>query len=420
MKIAPARVAAYEILLRVARDRAHSVALLAEYEPKLSSADRRLCHQLVLGTLRRLIPLDRLIDEAAGKRTIDSEVRTILRLGFYQLLHLDRVPVHAVVNDSVNLVVRARKSSARGFVNAILRKAQTRGEARVPAEGIDGLSVATSHPVWLLERWRRQFGEEGAREIAEFGNVQPAPSFRWTLRTTDAVRASVARCTEASRGEYLRELAANGKIYFQDPGSQIVARAVRLGEGESFLDVCAAPGGKATLVALEHSYLGVRIVAGDISERRTATLASNCRNQGADSIEIVRFDAGGFLPFAPASFDKILVDAPCSGTGTIRSNPEIRYNLSEADIRGFASKQLKILENASKCLKPGGTLVYATCSLETEENEEVCEAFLARNPAFRKIAPAVPEVMLTAGGFARTVPFRDGTDGFFLAAFTSE
>ncbi|MBK7708995.1 MAG: 16S rRNA (cytosine(967)-C(5))-methyltransferase RsmB [Acidobacteria bacterium] len=417
MKIAPARSAAFEILLQIELGTAHSSALLPIYEETLGPEDRGLCHELVLGVLRKQIMLDRQIDALTGARKIDIEVRLILRLALYQLSFLDRVPDHAAVNDAVNLAVKAKKTSAKGFVNAILRKFRKEPPELAYADELDRLSVETSHPRWLLERWIGEFGEGVAGQFARFNNETPDVEFRWTLKSTDAVRTSLERPDVPNRSEYLRELAANGKIYFQERGSQFVAGAVQLNDGERFLDVCAAPGGKTTPVALNSKGKRVQIAAGDLSAKRIATLAENCRNQGAGFVDIVRFDAAAALPFADGAFDVVLVDAPCSGTGTIRHNPEIRYLINATEISALAAKQLAIMESASKVVKSDGRLVYSTCSMEREENEAVCGEFEMRNTDFERVAPDVPEEFITAEGYARTFPVRDRIDGFFVAMF---
>jgi 16S rRNA (cytosine967-C5)-methyltransferase len=360
--------------------------------------------------------LDRIIDAFANGRKLDPEVRIVLRLAIYQLKYLDRIPAHAAVNDAVNLTIRAKKTSAKGLVNALLRKFQKSPPQIEFADDADRLSVETSHPAWLIDRWTRQFGAQSAKALARFGNQQPDLEFRWTSRTTDADRRSVAEQKGAANADFLRELAENGKIYFQDRGSQIVTDALLLKDGETMLDVCAAPGGKSTLAALRAAGMKL-IVAGDISAARISTLAANCRNQGASDIMIVRFDAVEGLPFADASFDVVFVDAPCSGTGTIRHNPEIRYSIKESDFERLACKQRRMLENASKLVRPGGRIVYATCSLELEENEAVCADFLRGNPNFRVIPSGLPKELETLEGYSRTTPFRDALDGFFVAVF---
>jgi 16S rRNA (cytosine967-C5)-methyltransferase len=452
MKVSPARIAAFEILTKIERDKAFSSALLPAAEGNLEAKDRGLCHALTLGVLRRQLYLDRLIEKLTNGKKLDSAVKIILRIGLYQLICLDKIPAHAAINDSVNLAVRAKKTSAKGFVNAVLRTFARENTRLNFADEIERISVETSHPRWLIERWTRQFGFADAAKLASVNNETPTAVFRLTAKSyantltilrkldLDTVESGVVSNAWKVFGsnEILRAYVAEGKIYFQDEASQLVARIVALEDGESFLDVCAAPGSKTTLIAnlksqiskSEISFSDFRneirypkseiqnpIFAGDFYEHRIKTLQANCRRQGADSVEIVRYDAEKDLPFADESFDVVLVDAPCSGTGTIRHNPEIRYFLRAEDFAFLAEKQLRILYGASKLVKPGGRLVYSTCSLESEENEAVAEKFLSENTEFEKIAPDAFGRFATAENYARTFPQRDETDGFFVAVF---
>jgi 16S rRNA (cytosine967-C5)-methyltransferase len=429
MKISPARTAAFDALLKIERDRAFSSVLLQVYENGLSAPDRALCHELVLGVLRRQIWLDRLIDRLAEKRKLDLEIRIALRLGIFQLLYLDKIPDHAAVNESVNLAVRARKSSAKSFANAILRKSRSVSRELITTNEIERISAETSHPQWLIEKWIGQFGVESAEQIAAANNV-PAPlAFRRTLKGKNTIFENEYRKSEFVAGCFmahlfsgdLRSLVQEGEIYFQDEASQMVAAAVDVSSEGKFLDVCAAPGGKTGAIAarLGPSQMVKKrlFVAGDLYHQRIVFLRDNLVNQGIDYIDVVEYDAAEELPFADETFDTVLVDAPCSGTGTIRHNPEIRYFLGPSDFGELQKTQLEILRNASKVLKPGGTLVYSTCSLEREENEDVCRQFLAAASEFRTVKPNVPEKFVADEGFARTFPHRDGMDGFFIAQF---
>lgn len=410
MKISPARKAAFNILLRIDRDRAYSSVLLPAYEANLSDADRGLCHEIVLGALRRQMLLDRYIDILAKNKKIDREVRVILRLSLYQMIFLDRVPSHAAVNDAVSLAVSAKKSSAKGFVNALLRNFERERPALAFADEAERISVETSHPMWLLRRWEKEFGPEVAVAIAEADNQPPDASFRATAKSEDADLSKLLK-------DELRALADSGEIYVQDKGSQMIADAVALKSGERFLDVCAAPGSKITLVATHVPSSSSLLVGGDLHLNRVRFLKESAARQGVDWIQALQYDAARPLPFAEESFDAVLVDAPCSGTGTIRHNPEIRYFLDESSPATLASKQLAILSEASKLIGRGGRLIYSTCSLEREENEEVCERFLGANPDMCKTEPGIPSAFLTSEGFGRTFPQRDGMDGFFIASF---
>lgn len=426
MKAAPARKAAFDILRRIALEKAFSSVLLPLYEEKLSPPDRGLCHELVLGCLRRQIYLDRMIDHFAGGKKIDTEVRIALRLGVYQLYFLERVPHYSALNESVELVKLARKTSAAGFVNAILRRASRERPDLKFQDDLDRLSVETSHPAWLLEKWSRQFGWDECERLARANNESPPLAFR-ILEATSEVEPILARSAVSENvsdafvftgnGSNLSPFARRNVIYLQDEASQMAARAVQVPFGGWFLDVCAAPGGKTGLVSRIHPQAAV--IAGDLHSKRVAFLRDNCHSQGV-KVGIAQYDAERALPFTDESFDAVLVDAPCSGTGTIRANPETRYHLDPADLENLKKKQLAILTNASKLVKRGGTLVYSTCSLEPEENEEVCGEFAAHQRAFEMIPPVVPERFLTEQGFARTWPHRDGMDGFFIASFRRE
>ena len=426
-KISPARVSAFEVLSKIETERAFSSILLPTHGSRLNDLDRNLCYELTLGVLRKQIYLDRLITELSKNKKLDSAVAIALRLGIYQLLFLDRIPAYSAINESVELVARARKTSAKGFVNAILRRI-SKGNVEIHyADNVDKISVETSHPRWLIEHWASVFGLKGAFSVAEANNLPPGLTFRLTAKASSGRLENpdewkpcshVEGCVSVDRASpSLIRLAESGEIYFQDEGSQLVASAIRLGVNERFLDVCAAPGSKTTMIASGSSDRSALIVAGDLHRRRVGTLQDNCITQGVKHVNFVQYDASRELPFAEGSFDVVLVDAPCSGTGTIAHNPEIRYFLAHGDFQEFQRKQLSILGNASKMVKPKGRLVYSTCSLERDENEEVCEIFISNSGLFSSVKPAVPDRFLTSENFARTFPPRDRMDGFFIAEF---
>jgi 16S rRNA (cytosine967-C5)-methyltransferase len=417
MNVSPARIAAFKVLLRIERDRAFSSVLLPQFEQNLSQADRSLCHKLVLGTLRRQINLDRVISHFTKGKRLDLVVRVAARLGLYQLFFLDRIPHHSAVHESVNLVQIAGKTSAKGFVNAILRNAIRNRPTFSHEDDIDRISVETSHPRWLLERWIGQFGVERAERIASANNISPGFAFR---SLSGEARVPVnARPSEFVDGCFLTDsmpgdssaFAECENVYFQDEGSQLIAAS--LPQADRFLDVCAAPGGKTGFVATHQQPR--MIVAGDLYWPRVQLLRDNCLRQGGSQVRTIQYNAEISLPFADESFGSVFVDAPCSGTGTIRHNPEIRYFVSPADIEALCRKQLSILINASKMVSRGGSLIYSTCSLEREENEVVCEKFLAESIGFEPIMSRMPERFITTDGFARTFPDRDRMDGFFIA-----
>jgi 16S rRNA (cytosine967-C5)-methyltransferase len=434
--VSPARLAAFDILRKV-EDGAFSSVLLATEGDDLKHVDRALCHELVLGVLRWQLQLDKIIEHYANRRidNLDLSVRLALRLGLYQLRFLSRVPASAAVNESVNLVAHARVRSAQGLVNAVLRRA-TREPDYDPSEDtsdpIERIAIETSHPVWLIERWANSFGLEESREFARANNQTPPSAIRIVnarasesdvlskLRLAGAIVAASTVTEGAWRifgaQSLLRDLARGGEIYLQDEASQLVARVVGAEPEERVLDLCAAPGGKTTQIA-DLAGGCCFTVASDISPRRLKTVTRAVETQRLNGIRCVVLDAYQPLPFSEGLFDRVLVDAPCSGTGTLRRNPEIRYRISAADILKLATRQKQFLLNAASVVKPGGRLVYSTCSVETEENEEVIETFLSTNDQFRQVSVTVNSSLLTRSGAARTWPQHHGTDGFFIAAF---
>ena len=441
MKISPARTSAFDILVHIETEHAYSSVVLPLFTENLSDVDRGLCYQLVLGSLRRQMFLDEAIRHLSGKNKLDIEVRIALRLGLYQIGYLDRIPPHAAINESVNLAVRARKVSAKGFVNAILRKAAAAFPTFTYSDPAETLSFETSHPKWLVGKWISDFGLERATAICKANNRAIPPAFRLTARffaefgvenrSPDSVAQALGlsetdlRASETIDGCFYAERMSSkiqnaveaGFIYFQDAGSQLVAGATKIPVNGRFLDLCASPGGKVTRIAAEPGTSAALIVAADHSSVRVRNLKMNCERQGLPGINVLQIDATSDLPFTDSSFDTVLVDAPCSGTGTIRHNPEIRYRVSSEDILAKQRKQRAILDSASKAVKVGGSLIYATCSLEREENEYVANSFLADNQNFVCVSSIVPDYFLSEGQSARTFPSDFEGDGFFIASF---
>jgi len=437
--VSPARRAAFDILQRVESESAYASVLIAQLpETDLSREDRALTQELVLGVLRWRGLLDHLIEQYA-KRPIarfDIKVLIALRLGLYQLRYLSRIPQSAAVNESVNLVKRARVTSAAGLVNAVLRSAARLIDQPVGTDVSDAAkraSIELSHPAWMLERWRTMIGDDEMHALALANNSPAAQSFRInTLRFTvaDAIEqlaaeGVIARESEFAPGAFVAEsgpgssianAAERGLIYLQDQASQLVSLLLDAKPGHRVLDLCAAPGSKSShIAALTED--NAHIVSCDIHAHRLATLRSTCGRLGVSSIDAVALDATQALPFVEGSmmFDRVLVDAPCSGTGTLRGNPEIKWRLKLEDIEKLATLQLSLLKNASSAVAEGGRLLYSTCSLEPEENEAVIQEFLDGNAPFRVIQPDVRGDLLAGGGFVRTFPHRHGSDGFFSA-----
>lgn len=419
-EITPARGAAFKILKQVETGAFSSILLAAE-EPHLSPADRGLCHELVLGVLRWQLRLDKILEHFSKRaiESLDSPVRIALRLGLYQLRYLTRIPASAAVNESVSLVRAARLSSATALVNAVLRRATREAEYDPAAEvsdPIERIAIQTSHPVWLIDRWAQAFGLDEAEAFAKANNMMPPTAFRVVVkRGNEAEILSKLVAAESSEivdgawrvsgaASVLRELSAAGQIYLQDEASQLVARELEVKPGERVLDLCAAPGGKTTLMA-DRSKDSAFIVAADISATRMATVVNTMRLHELQNIKPTILDATESLPFVERSFDKVLVDAPCSGTGTLRRNPEIRWRLTPVDIVKLAEQQKQILRRAVEMVKPGGRLIYSTCSIEPEENEEVIEEVPAVDERFQLVTTR------------RTWPQREGCDGFFISIF---
>jgi len=440
--VSHARRAAFEVLRRVEEESAFAAPLLATLPVELSPEDRALCYELTLGVLRRQLWLDRVLEHFAGRASekLDAPVRRALRLGLYQLRFLTRIPARAAVNESVNLVHAARLRSAAPFVNAVLRRAAREPEYDPAAsikDPLERIAVETSHPTWLVARWAEAFGLEEAEAFARANNDSAPAAFRVNILSQDSdtlidelndsgLSLAPSRVAPdawrveggAGAGSLLRGLAAEGKVYLQDEASQLVAHVVGAHVGERVLDVCAAPGSKTTHIA---ALTGdrARIVAGDLYEHRLRTVMETCARLQARSVRTIALDAERALPFVDGAFDRVLVDAPCTGTGTLRHNPEIRWRLKPENIRELSEVQTRILREAARVLRPGGRLVYSTCSIEREENEEVIARFLDAHADFRqsKAEPAPPDLLLPNGA-ARTWPHREDVDGFFVAALT--
>jgi 16S rRNA (cytosine967-C5)-methyltransferase len=441
--VSPGRWAAYNILSRVEKDKAFTSILLPLYESDLKAEDRGLCHELTLGVLRNALFLDKIIEHFTGKKLgkLDLPVLLALRLGLYQMRFMTKIPARAAINESVEIVKQERLVSAASFVNAVLRRAAKEADFD-PAEAITGelekLSVSSSHPLWLLQRWVDEFGFEETEKLARANNQIPQTSFRLNRPDETALKeletagveftgsTLVPNCfvvTKANKTLY--EFAEQGKIVLQDEASQLVAHLARLEKGESFFDVCAAPGNKTTQIingqiineARERGALTGEgfYAAGDLHPHRIETLRRNLERARIENVKVFEYDAVQSVPFDAETFDCILVDAPCSGTGTIRHNPEIRWSLKPEDLSELPLKQKRILANAARVLKKGGRIIYSTCSLEEEENENVVQEFLREHPEFKIVVSDIAEELATGRGFLRTFPHRNNTDGFFAA-----
>jgi 16S rRNA (cytosine967-C5)-methyltransferase len=444
---APARRAAYSALRAVTSGRSDLPAALAHARERLSDArDHGLAAEIATGTLRWMGAIDAVI-EAFGRRRLDRldpEVLDILRLGVCQLQHLDRVPARAVVNDAVELAREGGKSSAGGFVNAVLRRVQ-RERLHLPlpsrpgpgdAQGaLDYLSVTLSHPRWLVARWLARVGFDACEAWALFNNAPSPLTLRANTlvmtredlaRRLSAVGVAVSPARFAPDGLTVDDgnpfdtpLHDDGAFFVQDEASQLVAAVAAARPGERVLDACASPGGKTAAMAAAMRNEGL-VVAGDVRRRRVELLRQTVVRSRARTVRLARLDAAA-LPFGPA-FDLVLLDAPCSGLGTIRRDPEVRWRRTEAGLQVLSNVQRRMLECAAGAVKPGGRLVYATCSSEPEENEDLVAAFLSNHPEFEVESPAETtgtsaeiRTLITPDGYLRTWPYAHGLEAFFAA-----
>jgi 16S rRNA (cytosine967-C5)-methyltransferase len=418
-----ARRLACSILRNVGERGASLAEALAQPEVEaLPSRDRDLLHELVLGTLRNRGFLDHalgpLLDRPLGQ--LDAPTLAALRLGALQILRL-RVPARAAVAESVDLAREARPRAA-GFVNAVLRRLIREGPPPLPdpvTEPLSWLTTAGSLPRWLAERWLARLGPQTAVARAR-ALLEPAPvAYRPNPRVPGAELRAAAELSPralgvpgahlATRGR-AAALAAEGLVYIQDQGAQLVARlAARPG---LVLDACAAPGGKATLIA-DLLQGRARVIALEPSRRRRDAMLRLVARWGTSDVRVVGGDA--LRPPFRGRFDSVLVDAPCSGLGTVARRPDIRWRVRSEDLAGHAARQAALLGAVAPLVADGGRLVFATCSLEPEENEEVATPFLAGHPDFA--FDSLPEwaERFRDGPFVRTRPEREGGDGFFAA-----
>jgi len=437
------RRTALDILLRIERDRAFAEPLLDQELSRgtLAGPDRGLLTELVYGVLRRQGTLDFLVDAFAAScgARLERVVLIILRLGLYQLFYLDRIPVSAAVNESVNLA-KAVAPRAAGFVNAVLRRAdRERDTLPWPDAGSDPagyIAVRHSHPRWLVERWIQQLGVPEAEELAVAMAEQAPLTLRVnTLKTTrEAFLAELATAGVAGEstawGPHGIRIAsrtaitslpgfAGGLFAVQDESSQLAAFFLGPQPGERILDVCAAPGGKATYLAQLMENRG-ELLACDISAKKLRLVTEAAMRLGIGIIRTVAGDATkpGFGADGPP-FDRILLDAPCSGLGVIRRNPEGKWWKTPDDVARLAAAQRNILDAVAPRLRPGGILLYSTCSTLEAENEAIIDDFLSRHGDFmlEDLNALYPDFsgLFTGRGHFRSWPHRDAMDGFFAA-----
>jgi len=425
----PPRAAAWRILHDLHRgipfDLARERALA-----QLSEADRGLAHEIAAGTLRHRNTLDTALAPhlKAGTAGVKDDVLDILRLGAYQLLLLERVPPHAAVDTAVTLGRRLGGASVGGFINAVLRKVaavrQGGSAAVTAAPGPAALSDEYSHPEWLVTRWIERFGADETERLLRANNTRPLlviQPARWNL---EAIIASLdTQGIGWQRAPYDAGLVvldrrpqelpgyAAGAWYVQDPAQALVVRSAGVPGGARVFDACAAPGGKAIALGQASSLL----VVADLRESRVQRLRKNLERAGVAATAVLVADAAA-PPVRP--FDAVLLDAPCLGTGSFARHPDARWRVTRDALTALAGQAARLLRAQAEIVRPGGLLVFSTCSLEPEENELQVEAFLAADPRFRREPPegeAMPAELLTPAGDLFLLPHRHGTDGAYAA-----
>ncbi len=438
-----ARHLAFDILYRIEKEHSYADLLIDQTltNQQITGPDRGLLTELVYGTLRRQGTLDHLIDQFSTQKAhkLERSVLLLLRLGLYQILFLDRVPVHAAVHETVELA-KITAPRAAGMINAILRRTD-RERATLPfpdpvSQPVDYLAARYGHPSWLSALWLEQLGLAEAEELAKT-MAEQAPL---TLRTNNllieredllerlADEGASATPTswsplgiQLTGGPPLASLPSfrDGMFFVQDEASQLAGLLLTPQPGESILDLCAAPGGKTTLLAQLMENRG-EVVACDRHQRKLRLISENAERLGITIVTTMSGDACQPLPaLADHLFDRVLVDAPCSGLGVIRRNPEGKWWKSLDDLKHLAVSQQQILATAADYLKPGGIMVYATCSTSVAENETRVRVFLSSHPDFvlepvQAIMPNLAD-LTTPEGFFRSWPHRHGMDGFFAA-----
>ncbi|HEX3322601.1 MAG TPA: 16S rRNA (cytosine(967)-C(5))-methyltransferase RsmB [Terriglobales bacterium] len=435
-KISPARAAAFDILMRVEKEDGYASEMLhARKYQDLSSLDHGLATQITLGVLRWRSTIDETVRRASSKKLaqMDAEVLTALRMGVFQIQYLERIPAHAAIFESVELVKRARKRSAVPFVNAVLRKVPVERHSSVVEDADDAATLASvsAHPMWLVERWTASYGLDQTRRICAHNQSTPVAAihFHDNAAEEELIREGVelqpgallnharrVRSGDVTKTRAFRER----RISVQDEASQLVALLV--GTGQTILDCCAAPGGKTRSIAERNPKS--RVFATELHPHRAALLQ---RLAGAENVRVIAADARQ-LPFT-SEFDRVLVDVPCSGTGTLARNPEIKWRLKANDLEDLADRQVAILQSVLERVESAGKLVYASCSLEPEENEAVVEKVLSKATGFQ-VASCREELAslrdagelswgdldsLISGDYLRTIPGVHPCDGFFAA-----
>ena len=422
--LATARRAASDALALIDSGELDMGSAIARVRASLTDQrDQGLVLEIVTGTLRMQAAIDFQIASRVNRplKKLDAAVLRVLRMSAFQLMYLSRLPASAIINDAVELTRRSGKSSAAGLTNAVLRAlSRDRESLKWPARTdlVEHLSIAQSHPRWLVERWIARHGADATEAWLAFNN-QPAPMCLATNRiktTREALAKELADAGVVTRptsrathglevidGRALGTAAfGEGRFVVQDEASQLIAELADVRAGDRVLDLCASPGGKTVALAAAVGPSGT-VVAVDVRPNRVRLLLRTVERCGLSNVEVVHGPADAPLPFQVEEFALVLVDAPCSGLGTVRRDPDIKWRRSAADLAAFAATQRDLLRRSADAVKRGGALIYATCSSEPEENDEVVTAFLQSRSDFRLERRH------------QTLPFRDGLEAFFGA-----
>lgn len=418
---------------------------------KLENRERRLVNALVYGVIRWQKQLDWVLKQFINPRfRLNVRHRSILRLGTYQLLHLDGIPPHAAIYETVQLAKKSRKTT--GFINAVLRSVQRKKtEFTYPlleTHPIDHVSNRLSYPIWLVKRWIQTHGLTWTLAFCEASNQIAPLAVRANSLVTDRDKLCKSLNAEgfntkiseispdgivienrsittndsvsnSNREISLKELLNRGDVYAQDESAMLVPYLLISENPKFVVDLCAAPGGKTTHIGCLMENTG-KIIAVDLNENKLDVLSENCRRLGVQNVETRVLDStDADLDFISAA-DAILIDAPCSGFGTLRRHPDIRWNKTEDQLLALNDLQYRLLENAGKHIKKGGILVYSTCTIEPSENDEIIDRFIKNYPMFSvehvgEFLPDIPESAITQEGFLQTLPHEHGVDGTFAA-----
>lgn len=434
------RELALEALLNVEKKQAYSNLLVNNYldSGKLNKKDAGLFTEIVYGTIQRTMTIDYYMTPFIEKqKKLEDWVKVLLRLTLYQMLYLDKVPERAAIYEAVEIAKKKGHKGVASVVNGVLRSIQRQGVPDLEAmkNDADRISIATSHPRWMVEKWIAQYGVENTERMCEMNLVPPSQTAR-----VNTAKASVeeviamlkAQGFDVEKGEVAEESVIsnkgnlaysnafkNGFITIQDESSMLVGRALGAEPGQTVYDSCAAPGGKTTHIAELMKGTGT-VISTDLHEHKVKLIKEQADRLGLSNIEVKAMDSRRAQEVFPSEmFDKILVDAPCSGFGVIRRKPDLKYTKTMQDVKQLATIQSAILDEVAPLVKKGGTLVYSTCTIDKEENTEVVKAFLENNQDFEidmSIKDLVPHKLETyiQGGMLQLLPHYFGTDGFFI------